>query len=565
MHRLAGLFPHFRGERSPSPPPSPYFPAQQNLQNLVPLLSFLAVIKEEAERVGKTRHMTHGTLTDVLRHIRRLVGPRDEPGVTDRDLLESFLRRQDEAAFAALVARHGPMVLGVCRNILQDGHDVEDAFQATFLVLVRKAGSVARRDLLAPWLYGVAYRVAVRARANAARRRAHEREGGGMRAAMARDDAEARELGSVLHEEINRLPAKYRAAVVLCCLEGRTREEAAQRLGCTAGSVKGRLECGRVLLRGRLVRRGLTLSAATFATVLSESAAPAAVPGHLLDATVKAALISAAADAVAAGAVSAQVTALTQGVLKAMMISKLRLAVVLLLALGGRGAGALAYRQRAVAVAEPPQVQTPALALRDKGEPQKAADKGEDERERLYEVASTHEGIVLVVGTEIKEGEKLPPDRIVTVKVAGEVMRYRRLRKGDAVEEEQLLARLDDRVAREEVSVAEAKFRAAKADLTSSEKTRDEANHRWRQHRKLPASEEDVRGAELIYYRYRYEAESKVEAVNVAGGELNVARTKLDLYHIRSPVRGVITRIYKHRGEGVKALESVLQIRTAED
>jgi RNA polymerase sigma factor (sigma-70 family) len=204
----------------------------------------------------------------------------DESALSDEMLLEQFLDTTgpaSEAAFEGLVRRHGPMVLGVCRQILSDPNDAEDAFQASFLVLARKAGAIRDRRALGRWLYEVAFRIAVRAKARTARRRAQERQGAEMWAvAPGLDDRPARgELLAMIHEEINRLPNTYRNAVVLCYIEGRTNEQAAAMLHWPVGTVKGRLSRARDLLRTRLSRRGVGLTAAILATLLMEDMAPA--------------------------------------------------------------------------------------------------------------------------------------------------------------------------------------------------------------------------------------------------------------------------------------------------
>jgi RNA polymerase sigma factor (sigma-70 family) len=210
--------------------------------------------------------------------------------LSDEQLLDWFLNRTDEsaeAAFRAIVVRHGPMVLGVCRHILNQLQDAEDAFQATFLVLARKAGSIRDRRVLARWLYEVAYRIAMRARTNGVRRRTHERQGGEMAATVSVDNHGWIELRPVLHEEINRLPEKYRAPVILCYLEGKTNEEVAALLQWPVGTVKGRLSRARDLLRSRLSRRGLALAAAFLVTALADGTVVAdVVPPRLLDETV---------------------------------------------------------------------------------------------------------------------------------------------------------------------------------------------------------------------------------------------------------------------------------------
>jgi RNA polymerase sigma factor (sigma-70 family) len=249
--------------------------------------------------------------------------------LTDGQLLEWFAARGEdgaEAAFEALVERHGPMVLRVCRRMLGNPHDAEDAFQATFLVLARQARSIRRRDSVASWLHGVAARVAARARADAARRRKHEQRSAAM-AAEGRVAHGAPEEGRELHEELDRLPEKYRAPIVLCYLEGRTHEEAAQQLRWPVGTVKIRLTRARDLLRRRLVWRGLAPAAGLFATAeVSE-----VVSGVLVHSTVGAAIRVAAGRALSADLVSATAVALTQGVLTTMAWNKLKLAALAML------------------------------------------------------------------------------------------------------------------------------------------------------------------------------------------------------------------------------------------
>jgi len=212
----------------------------------------------------------------------------------DERLLALFLdsgRDEAEAAFRTVVVRHGPMVLGVCRHVLSQHHDAEDAFQATFIALARKADTIKDRRVLARWLYEVAYRTALRAKMNAHRKRALERQGAEMSVTTFHSDAGWNELRPVLHDELSRLPDKYRTPVVLCYLEGKTNEEAAELLRWPVGTVKGRLSRARELLRSRLLRRGLTLSAAFLVTSFSKNAVFAeVVPSRLIDVTVEAAV-----------------------------------------------------------------------------------------------------------------------------------------------------------------------------------------------------------------------------------------------------------------------------------
>jgi RNA polymerase sigma-70 factor (ECF subfamily) len=227
-------------------------------------------------------------MNDVIGHLRK-VALGGAGGPTDSALLESFLSRRDEAAFAALVRRHGPMVLGVCRRVLGNHHDAEDAFQATFLVLARKAASLRARDLLGNYLYGVAYRTALRARAMNARRRVHEQKA----REAARVEAPAGdpwdELLPLLDRELAGLPERYRAAVVLCDLQGVTRREAARRLNLPDGTLSGRLTTARKLLARRLARYGLAVPGGALAAALSERTASACVSRVLVAATARAA------------------------------------------------------------------------------------------------------------------------------------------------------------------------------------------------------------------------------------------------------------------------------------
>jgi RNA polymerase sigma factor (sigma-70 family) len=236
----------------------------------------------------------------------------DSAGLNDADLIARFVRGRDGDAFAALVRRHGPMVYAVCTRTLGDLHAAEDAFQTTFLVLLYQARRLRHPERLAGWLHGVASRVSRKARAEAARRAAHERLAESRVESPAMDDIQWRDLRPVLDEELERLPEQYRAPLVLCYLESKSREEAARQLGWSPGSLKGRLERARELLRGRLARRGLALSVGTLAVVLSENAAAAAVPPAVLNTTLQAAAPLLAGQ-LAASALPAEFLAVAEG------------------------------------------------------------------------------------------------------------------------------------------------------------------------------------------------------------------------------------------------------------
>jgi RNA polymerase sigma factor (sigma-70 family) len=292
-------------------------------------------------------------MNDVIGHFRKAVLLRDAAGLTDGQLLECFLLRRDEPAFAALVRRHGPMVMGVCRRVLGNLHDAEDAFQATFLVLARKAASVRSREVVAHWLYGVAYRTALKARATAARRRAREHQVNDMAQRDVPPDDGWRDLLPLLDQELARLPERYRVAVVLCDLEGVTRREAARRLNLPVGTLSSRLTRARQLLAKRVSRFGLAVSGGALAVALSEKTTAAAVTGALAAATTKAAALLVAGRALTAGAVPARVLALTEGVIKTMLLMKLRAVVaVAVVVCVGAGVVGLAY-QTGAAEAKP--------------------------------------------------------------------------------------------------------------------------------------------------------------------------------------------------------------------
>jgi RNA polymerase sigma factor (sigma-70 family) len=269
--------------------------------------------------------MANGESLAVFRDIHALFHVGTSNGLTDAQLLDRFRARSDlnssEAAFAGLMARHGPMVLGVCRRALSNPDDVADAFQATFLILVRKADTVRVEDSLGRWLYGVSRRVSVRTKLAVARRSAREVRGIELTAAPAAD-RDGDELRGVLDEEIGRLPEKFRSAVVLCELEGFGHDEAARQLGCAVGTVKSRLSRAREKLRSRLIRRGV---APTVLAGYIEST-PAAVPARLMASTIKSAIGTAEAG------VSPAVTLIIQGVLRAMFMKNLMIVAITVVA-----------------------------------------------------------------------------------------------------------------------------------------------------------------------------------------------------------------------------------------
>jgi HlyD family secretion protein len=296
---------------------------------------------------------------DPLRRlVRSLCKAAEPPGGErpgDAELLARFVARRDEAAFELLLWRHGPMVLAVCRRLLRHEDDAEDAFQATFLALVRKAGSIAQGEAVGGWLYRVAYRVALRARTARTRREHREQAGVELVAAAPEGDSARDEFRQVLDQEVDRLPARQRTAFILCCLEGKTGDEAARQLGCSPGTVSSRLTRARQRLRSRLARRGLAPSVGALAAVLAGETSATTVSSSLVDSTLKAALIFASGKT-AAGVLSGRAVTLAEGVLRTMFLTRVRVAALLLLVAGLLVAGGVLTRH-ALDAAPPAEAQ----------------------------------------------------------------------------------------------------------------------------------------------------------------------------------------------------------------
>jgi RNA polymerase sigma factor (sigma-70 family) len=325
--------------------------------------------------------MTTAENSPVVRTIRRLAATLPAAQLSDAQFLERFAGQRDEAAFAALVRRHGPLVLGVCRRVLRDWHDAEDAFQATFITLARQAGSLRRPESLGPWLHGVASRTAVRARSRAARRRVCERQAAATRATVVEppDDLVWQDLRPVLDEAVAALPEPCRIPVVLCYLQGRTVSEAARELGWPRGTVATRLAQARHRLRARLASRGLAVSAGALAVALSSKAVLARPPVSLLVCTARAAT-AAAGHGIAAGAGPAMAAALAQGG-KAMLVTRVKVVAALLAAVGLAACGVGLYGQRAT------EKDSQSSAVREPEQPRKA-----DAATQAVRVAATVNG-----------------------------------------------------------------------------------------------------------------------------------------------------------------------------
>jgi RNA polymerase sigma factor (sigma-70 family) len=341
--------------------------------------------------------MPNGQLHTVVQFIRKIAVPRLTVDLSDRQLLEQFIDRRDQGAFAVLLQRHGPLVLSVCQRLLRNIHDSEDAFQATFLVLIRKAKSIAKHESVGSWLHGVAYRIAARARSEAILRRVRERKVEPAPAPDLLDEVIRRDLRAMLDEEVLLLPSRCRVPFVLCYMEGKTNEEAAHLIGCPKGTVLSRLARARELLRTRLSRRGLTVSAALVTTMLSQKETSAAVSASLVETTMKAAVIVAAGNA-PAGIVSAKVIALLEGALWAMWLSKLKtVGIMFLVGCLTCGISVLTYRIRVHAASAVPDHESKPVAASH----QKASlpAKSQQEAKRAFEAARGYAWLV-----EPKEG-----------------------------------------------------------------------------------------------------------------------------------------------------------------
>lgn len=318
------------------------------------------------------RKMGTSPTISLIDHLRRAVLLPDGAGLGDGELLGRFIERHDEAAFAVLVNRHGPMVWGVCSRMLYQ-HDAEDAFQATFLILVRKAASIRSKETVGNWLYGVAHQTALQAQRTAARRRAREVQVTAMPDAETVQKDQWADVQPLLEDELSRLPDIYRAVIVLCDLESRTRKEVACQLGVPEGTVAGRLARARTMLAKRLTQRGVTLSGGALAAVLAQQAVLAGAPHSVVASTIKAAHMVAVGKAATTGAISVKVAVLTEGVMKAMLFSKLKAlgAVVLMLGVLATGTPILTCRTSAGQDDEKPTaekpVRTAALQQKEQG------------------------------------------------------------------------------------------------------------------------------------------------------------------------------------------------------
>ncbi len=349
----------------------------------------------------------------AFRGIRQLIDWQRLQPLTDQQLLERFLTFEDQAAFEAIVRRHGPMVLRLCRRVLGDHHDAEDACQATFLVLARKARSVAKRHLLANWLFSIAQRIAQKAKIHAARRRYRETPATRESPVQPPVEAATQELCALLDEELRRLPDQCRAPLLLCYLEGRTRDRAARQLGWSLRTLERRLEQGRELLRARLTRRGITMSAALLVTELTESATPAALSPPLVVSTAATAIRFAAGKTIIEGEVSMTALTLAKALLGGMATTKLKIAAVVLLLAGAVFAGVGFAVQHTIAAQSRDSTgfnqATPQVATKDESKSAPPEQKPASIADGVYTIRADGkgQGVRLNDGREVMIGDKL--------------------------------------------------------------------------------------------------------------------------------------------------------------
>jgi RNA polymerase sigma factor (sigma-70 family) len=288
-------------------------------------------------------------MNELIDYLRRTLLPQGGSSLSDGQLLGCFIEHGDEAALAVLLRRHGPLVWDICRRVLGNHHDAEDAFQATFLVLVRRAASVEPKEMVANWLYGVAWQTARKADAMRGKKRQREKQMAQMPEPAVPEMEGSKEAYHHLHQALSCLPTKFRLSIILCYLEGKTRTEAARQLGVPEGTLAAWLARGRAMLAKRLARNGLVMSSVALTAELVHNSASASVPVALVSSTMQAASLLAADQAVS-GAISIRVLSLMEGVMKEMFATKVKMTTTILLAVvaaAGLGSGGLAYHMHA--------------------------------------------------------------------------------------------------------------------------------------------------------------------------------------------------------------------------
>jgi RND family efflux transporter MFP subunit len=485
-------------------------------------------------------------LADVLRHLRLLVGWSVTAGQTDAQVLERFIVRKEETAFEELMARHGPMVLAACRQLLREPQDAEDAFQATFLVLVRRAASIGKREQLAGWLYGVAHRVAARIRAQKARQSQRERQGVDIVAVEPSSQTSWDDRQPVIHEEINRLPDKYRLPIVLCYLEGKTRQEAARDLGWTPTALKGRLERARERLRKRLTRRGVTLTVAALTAIVSPRAT--ALPPDLAGSTLKAATLLATGKSLAAGDASAQVISLIDGVLRTMFLTKLKFgaAVFLVLAIVGAGLTLSVYRSSAAEQSGDDRGANPTDTIPDDNQPARGRPAVPDEP-TVRKVQVTHPISRKVVDYQDYTGRTEATSVQVMAGASGVLLKTY-YRPGEEVKNGDLLFEVDPRTYQAELDKTTAEYNGAQARLRNA-KTALQRIKALAGKNVVDRSERD---------RAIANQDESQAALQAARASLELAQLHLQSTRVTAPITGRIGQPLVAVGSYVKAGTTVL-------
>jgi RNA polymerase sigma factor (sigma-70 family) len=473
------------------------------------------------------------SLNAVVRYLQQLAHTQSGSGASDAELLERYVRHRDETAFELLVWRHGALVFNVCRRILPCEQDAEDAFQATFLAFVRKSGSISRRGSVAAWLYRVAFRVALAAKARRVKIAAHEKPFSEVQAAAAVNDPKWAELRPILDEEVNRLPERLRWPFVLCYLEGKTNEEAARQLGCPPGTIFSRLARGREALRRRLQRRGVTLSVTALTAALTTHAAEAMPAAALMTTTVRNAFLFAGGQAVSG--VSTQVTALAEGVLRTMFMTKIKLTALMMLLAGLFAVGGVFARQALNSASQPEdskEKRVVSVVQATPGGLQRTSLYAGHVRavaqQQVYPVVSGYlRRIAVDIGDAVKKG-----DVLAEVDAPLLEMEARQARAALALEERQVLA------AEAEVgtAVAEVKLVAVRASAFESKLKGDEAFVAYR--KKQAERYQGLLKDRAIDARLVDEQEDQLHA---AIQTLN--STKQTLQNVRSEIQGEIMEI----------------------
>lgn len=464
--------------------------------------------------------MARRNLSAVLRYLQQLTGSASANGASDAELLERYVRHRDEAAFELLLWRHGALVFNVCRRVLRSEQDAEDAFQATFLAFVRKAGSISHRGSVAAWLYKVAFRVALEARERKRKAAAMEKPGGEMLAVESASDPLWCDVRPILDEELNRLPERLRRPIILCYLEGKSNVEAARELGCRLGTIYSRLSRGRELLRMRLQGRGVTLSVTALSAVLTASAVEAAPAISLMRAAVQAAL--AFADPSLAAAVSPRVATLAEGVLRTMFVTKLKIAAVMLLVLSLAAGGVWTHARTA-----PPQ---PEARAEDPPPKRGGSDKKAAEPIPVKVVKPKQGGLPLMV---IRPADVVAAQQQNVVPLVSGTVKEVLVDIGDRVKKGQTLLVLDAPLATQELEqarvaldMAQAQMEEAKSQVATAEaEVESSAALLQVKQADKQAAEAALKGLMVMKRNVQQNLEKNVVSV----GELEIASSKVEV------------------------------------